>query len=269
MVRIRVRVNCEHGKSNNGYHCKECPGKGICEHRRIKSKCKECGGSAFCEHGRQKPKCRECGGSEICEHGRQKSQCKECGGSSICEHGREKSRCKECGGSGICEHGRRKSECKECGGSQICEHGRNKFICRECGGSRICEHGRNKSYCKECGGSAFCEHGRERRHCTECQPLEKLLKNKKFCNICGLTRVDGTTRTVCAQCDESAKTRMEYVTWEKIKDRLPPPTHDPYNQRALGGCNNEARKFPDVVWASLDRVIHLESRDLELSLIHI
>ena len=51
---------------------------------------------------------------------------------------------------------------------------------------------------------------------------------------------------------------MEYVTWERIKERLPPPTHDPYNQRALGGCNNEARKYPDVVWASLDRVIHLE-----------
>jgi len=51
---------------------------------------------------------------------------------------------------------------------------------------------------------------------------------------------------------------MEYVTWERIKDRLPTPTHDPYNQRALGGCNNEALKYPDVVWASLDRVIHLE-----------
>ena len=58
--------------------CKECPGKGICEHGRQRHKCKECGGSDICEHGRQRPQCKECGGGSICEHGRRKYGCKEC-----------------------------------------------------------------------------------------------------------------------------------------------------------------------------------------------
>ena len=105
---------CPHGRANRGYYCKECPGKGICEHGRVRHSCKECGGS------------------QICEHGRVRQQCKECEGSSICEHGRERYRCKECGGSGICEHGRQRSSCKECGGSQICEHGRRRYSCKAC-----------------------------------------------------------------------------------------------------------------------------------------
>src|ERR1700677_47199 len=94
--------------------------------------CKECGGRGICEHGRQREKCRECGGSSICEHGRQRSQCKECGGASICEHSRQRSKCKECGGGGICEHGRQRSQCKECGGRGICEHGRQRTGCPLC-----------------------------------------------------------------------------------------------------------------------------------------
>ena len=105
---------CVHGKRQGGYYCRECPGKGICEHGRQRHRCKECGGSSICEHGRERSKCKECGGSSICEHGRVRSQCKECGGSSICEHGRQRSQCKECGGTSICEHGRRRSQCKDC-----------------------------------------------------------------------------------------------------------------------------------------------------------
>ena len=141
---------CVHGKGWRGYYCKECPGKGICEHGRERSKCKECGGSEICEHGRVRSQCKECGGGGICEHGRQRSQCKECGGSGICEHGRVRSQCKECGGSQICEHGRMRSQCKECGGGSICEHGRVRSQCKECGGGSICEHGRRRSRCKEC-----------------------------------------------------------------------------------------------------------------------
>ena len=89
---------CVHGRSQGGYLCKECPGKGICEHGRQRSHCKECGGSSICEHGRVRQYCKECGGSGFCEHGRVRSHCKECGGASICEHGRERSHCKECGG---------------------------------------------------------------------------------------------------------------------------------------------------------------------------
>ena len=69
---------CVHGRRQRGYYCKECPGKGICEHGRRRCDCKECGGSSFCEHGRQRSKCKECGGWSICEHGRRRCQCKEC-----------------------------------------------------------------------------------------------------------------------------------------------------------------------------------------------
>ena len=51
---------CPHGKANRGYFCKECPGKGICEHGRVRTQCKECGGSQICEHGRVRSRCKEC-----------------------------------------------------------------------------------------------------------------------------------------------------------------------------------------------------------------
>ena len=51
---------CVHGVGSRGYHCKECPGRGICEHGRRRTQCKECGGSSFCEHGRRKYGCKEC-----------------------------------------------------------------------------------------------------------------------------------------------------------------------------------------------------------------
>ena len=74
----RSGKTCVHGVGWGGYHCKECPGKGICEHGRQRHSCKECGGSGICEHGRRRPQCKECGGGSICEHGRRRSQCKEC-----------------------------------------------------------------------------------------------------------------------------------------------------------------------------------------------
>ena len=33
---------CVHGRTQGGYYCKECPGKGICEHGRQRPKCKDC-----------------------------------------------------------------------------------------------------------------------------------------------------------------------------------------------------------------------------------
>ena len=51
---------CVHGKRQGGYFCRECPGKGICEHGRQRSQCKECGGSSICEHGRLRRRCKEC-----------------------------------------------------------------------------------------------------------------------------------------------------------------------------------------------------------------
>ena len=51
---------CVHGKGQGGYLCKECPGKGICEHGRQRTQCKECGGSSICEHGKRRSKCKAC-----------------------------------------------------------------------------------------------------------------------------------------------------------------------------------------------------------------
>mmetsp|Transcript_34255 Transcript_34255/g.42246 ORF Transcript_34255/g.42246 Transcript_34255/m.42246 type:complete len:146 (-) Transcript_34255:286-723(-) len=33
---------CVHGRMNNGYYCQECPGKGICPHKKSRSRCKVC-----------------------------------------------------------------------------------------------------------------------------------------------------------------------------------------------------------------------------------
>mmetsp|Transcript_13740 Transcript_13740/g.16648 ORF Transcript_13740/g.16648 Transcript_13740/m.16648 type:complete len:252 (-) Transcript_13740:51-806(-) len=33
---------CKHGRMNNGYYCQECPGKGICPHKKSRSRCKIC-----------------------------------------------------------------------------------------------------------------------------------------------------------------------------------------------------------------------------------
>ena len=95
--------------------------------------------------------CKECGGKGLCEHERQKSRCKECGGTSICKHGQYKDRCKECGGSSLCEHGKYKVQCKECGGSVFCEHGKYKVQCKKCGGSVLCK----SSWCETSGNLKY------------------------------------------------------------------------------------------------------------------
>ena len=47
--------------------------KGPCEHGvKYRSKCKVC---SACPHGRRRDKCKECGGKGICEHGRVRSTC--------------------------------------------------------------------------------------------------------------------------------------------------------------------------------------------------
>jgi len=98
MPAAKVR-QCVHGKANNGYLCKLCPGKGICDHGRQRNLCIDCGGSQICKHRRQRSTCKQCGGSQTCEHGRRRSRCKQCGGGSICDHGRIRSQCKKCKGS--------------------------------------------------------------------------------------------------------------------------------------------------------------------------
>ena len=101
---------CPHGKSQNGYYCKDCGGKGFCPHGKQKSWCSECGGKKYvpkkCPHGKRKGRCVECGGKKYvnkkCPHGKQKCKCVECGGKKYvykkCPHGKQKGRCVECGG---------------------------------------------------------------------------------------------------------------------------------------------------------------------------
>ena len=117
---------CAHGKAHNGYYCKACNGKGICE------------------HGKNRSICRACGGSQLCAHGMQRNQCKEC--NSPCEHGRPRRRCEACGGARAPEA--RKAPAPAAG-DRRCAHGKANggYLCRECPGKGICEHGRQRSHC--------------------------------------------------------------------------------------------------------------------------
>jgi hypothetical protein len=64
----------------NGYYCKECPGKGICEHGVRRPRCRRCenGGREFCKHGTRQYRCRKCGGVSICEHNKRRTNCNIC-----------------------------------------------------------------------------------------------------------------------------------------------------------------------------------------------
>ena len=152
---------CVHGMSWEGYNCRECPGKGICEHGRRRSRCKECGGSRICEHGRERNFCKECGGSSICEHGRVRTQCKECGGSSICKHGRRRSSCKECGArasvsTGGCEPSARSAGARASASTEGCE-----ASARSAGALRSASTGGGEPSARSAGARSICEHGRQ------------------------------------------------------------------------------------------------------------
>ena len=100
---------------NHKLYNKDCDGKGICQHNRVRSRCKECNNSNFYEHSRKKSRCLQCSKTikkNLCSHNRQKAFCKECGGSQICSHNRQKQLCRECNKPIICIHG--VINCKEC-----------------------------------------------------------------------------------------------------------------------------------------------------------
>ena len=93
--------------------CKDCNGKGVCPHNRVKSRCRECNGGSFCDHSRRRSRCPECCKNKyLCPHNRQKAFCKECGGSQICPHNKHKQWCYECNKPMICIHGH--INCKTC-----------------------------------------------------------------------------------------------------------------------------------------------------------
>ena len=170
-------VRCASTERAGGYYCRECPGKGICEHGRRRCSCKECGGASASTggarllqgvRGLEHLRAREAatpvqggGGSQIC--GGQRYQCKECGGlGSASTGGRQ---CKECGALRSASTGGAK-QVQGVRGLEHREHGRVRPV-QGVRGSGICEHGR-RHQCKECGGSGICEHGRHRHVCKEC-----------------------------------------------------------------------------------------------------
>ena len=207
---------CPHGRANRGYLCKECPGKGICEHGRVRSKCKECGALSICEHGRERSRCKECGehlrareGAKHVQEGARASGASAMqggAGGSICEHGRAAKSCKECGGSSICEHGRVRSECKECGGASICEHGRVRSKCKECGGGASASTGGSVQ------GVRGLEHLRAReaaKLCKECGEGSASRRQRTRCKECGGSGIceHGRQRYSCKACARSSRIR--------------------------------------------------------------
>ena len=47
-------------------------------HGKVKYTCKECGGKGICEHNNRKPYCKISRGSQICEHNKRKAGCNVC-----------------------------------------------------------------------------------------------------------------------------------------------------------------------------------------------
>lgn len=259
-----VSPRCVHGITGSGYYCKECPGKGICEHRRQRSTCKECGGSQQCPHGTQRSHCvvEGCGGSALCiPHKTQKSQCFRCNpdSKSKCEHGRLGSRCVPCGGASVCEHKKLKWQCVPCGGSQTCEHGSVTKDCLECDGRAYCKEHKQR-YCRDCRPHLFCEHDRQKGTCLECMSLSKAIASAQVCSICCSARLGPTRRLLgtCAKCDATKPPRMEHVVWGKIESSLsiPPTMRD---NKVIGGAACAAdRTRPDLCWVLADRIVHVE-----------
>ena len=159
-------------------------------------------------------------------------------------------------------HKKRKHDCIQCGGAGICEHRRIRRRCVDCKGSMICVHATLRVACVECGGSQTCVHRMLRRKCVDCMPLERLLQTKRFCNVCGVTRVSQERLRAgirkCATCDAQTPTRIEKVLRPKLIGVIgfPPSCMDNLH---FGGseCGTNVRR-PDLGWLGQDRAIFVE-----------
>ena len=282
------RAYCEHGRQRQV--CIPCGGKSICSHGKRRARCKECNGSEHCTHNKFRHHCIVCSKTEFCEHGKQKRSCKLCGGSSICVHNKSRYTCKECDGKGICRHkrvrthcrvcdvksycshGRKERLCVECKGAGICDHGVIRYTCRPCGGHGICSHGRIAYTCRPCGGAGVCQHDRLRHACKDCLTVEQMLRSKRWCVVC-LNTALGSNRTrfggmVCAKCDPAVLPRIEHVVRDQLAMAylsqhgvsMPPPSiaDDQHLATQKVQCATDHSRRPDLVWASADRIIHLE-----------
>ena len=104
---------------------------------------------------------------------------------------------------------------------------------------RICLHNKRKDECRACGGSRICLHNKRKDECIECVPLVTLLSKKKFCSVCGLTRVDGRTHvrsvpSAMRQPDEDRARSLGHA-------RAPPALHTVEPRQCSGGGPGEGR----------------------------
>ena len=165
-----------------------------------------------------------------------------------------------------CICGKQKAFCRIHGGNALCPCGKQKATCTKCKGSQICPCGIQKRYCKTCKGSALCPCGKRKDACKKCKHIVKLIHSKQWCNICGQTQVDGITRTICASCDMTTKTRIEYIVCDMLKKHLPTPQISLENKSATAGitkqdrvsCAINSKRLPDMLWEFTDRVLCIE-----------
>ena len=177
---------CAHGKAHNGYYCKACNGKGICEHGKNRSICRACGGSQLCAHGMQRNQCKEC--NSPCEHGRPRRRCEACGGARApearkapapgtwCAHGkahgyyckvREASASTGTTGASAGRAGSRARRSDEApapaAGDRVrARRGQRRVLVQGVREGASASTGGSEAITKECGGSQICEHGRRR-----------------------------------------------------------------------------------------------------------
>jgi hypothetical protein len=217
--KIRYSKKCIHGKSKNGYNCIDCPGKGICCHKKRKSRCSQCGGKGICCHKKRKSRCSQCGGKELCKHNRLKNQCIDCHGVSICLHNVRKSFCNDCNGNQICIHKIRKNQCKICHGSQICSHDRIKSQCNDC---------------------------------RKTLPIDVCLKKyKEACVICGkkLYTLACKLERLCGEHRKDFPKRVEIYFREMLEEQLGfPASLKDQTVCTTDSCYNSKKYRPDIVF---------------------
>eukprot|EP00919_Chromeraceae_sp_WS-2016_P045313 GHVR01107945.1.p1 GENE.GHVR01107945.1~~GHVR01107945.1.p1 ORF type:complete len:287 (+),score=127.24 GHVR01107945.1:672-1532(+) len=140
--------------------------------------CKECGGKGICEHGKRRKDCRHCG-KGYCSHGKLRRRCLDCGGKGICEHNRVRYRCFQCR---KCAHGVLAVDCPACVSvkqtAKLCVHGLVKRTCGDCkthththtGGcnDNVCLHDVFVGECELCWGG-LCVHSKLSTQCDTCR----------------------------------------------------------------------------------------------------
>ena len=140
---------CPHGKGNGGYYCKECPGKGICEHGRQRSSARSAGARASASTGGSEASARSAGAPRSASTGGCEARARSAGEGASAITGGEAAKPVQ-GVRGLSASastgGVRSKECGGCareaaGAPQICEHGRQRSSARSAGALRSASTG--------------------------------------------------------------------------------------------------------------------------------